>query len=188
MSSVAGKDYAAEPALKCIPVPFFLDVIEDGTRLQAESWTGSIPSTIDEVNRLFKRRGIFYQMQSMRIQWVGDPGLHHGVVKPALEVLSDQRLVGAAAEFSAALAHLRAGSLKDREDAIDEAAKSVESAMKAVCDAHGIQRKGNETADPLFKLLDDGGVAVHEADKPDDLQTCRNSSSSVLLGSGQLLL
>ena len=104
-------------------------------------------------------------MQSMRIQWVGDPGLHQSVVKPALEVLSDPRLAGAAAEFLAALAHLRSGSMKDREDAIDEAAKAVESAMKALCDEHQIQRKGNETAEPLFKLLDDRGVAVHEADK-----------------------
>ncbi|MGH7540809.1 MAG: hypothetical protein ACRELC_07410 [Gemmatimonadota bacterium] len=106
------------------------------------------------LNELFAARGIEYRFTERgRAEWHGDEGVYDEVVRPALDALADGRLDGPREEFEAGLRHLRRGTPKDREDAIEEAGKSVESAMKVLLAGHGVERVGNETAEPLWNLL-----------------------------------
>jgi hypothetical protein len=62
-------------------------------------------------------------------------------------------------EFGAALRHLRVGTPKDEEDAVEEAGKAVESMMKVVLNEHDVARTRTETAEPLWNLLRENGIA-----------------------------
>jgi hypothetical protein len=162
MAFVAGVNYNAEPALKVIPAPLFLDVLEDAVGLVSYSHYAAVT----EINRLFSKRGIYYRFTPAgQAEWHGDEGAHESILRPALDVLSDLRLGGARSEFEAAMHHLRAGSAKDEEDAIEEAAKSVESTMKVLLQQHGVALTGKETAFPLFELLTKNRIAVAEGDQ-----------------------
>ncbi len=155
-------DSASLTILQAIPAPMFLDVIEDLIDVARDSSTYSI---IQDVNRLFTRRGIVYRINDYgRAEWVDEPEIRAGIVQPALAALVDARLQGARSEFEAALSHLRSGTEKDLEDAIEEAAKSVESVMKVLLDERGVQRNGRETTSPLFDKLWRNGIVVQEAD------------------------
>lgn len=159
---VGGHDYNAEPALLALPTAMFLDVLE--LAVASASHRGYLVT--EEINRLFTKRGIYFRFSNHGLaEWHGDEGAHSAVVRPALDQLSDPRLLGARSEFDAALAHLRAGTDKDREDAIEEAAKSVESAMKVLAAEHRIRLSGKEAARALFDALVKGSVVVAEADQ-----------------------
>ncbi len=160
-----GVNYDAQPALSAIPAPLFLDVIEDA--LARGSYWREIEEASAEINRLFEHRRVFYRVsgETRLVEWNGDRPAHEVVIRPALDALGDARLAGARAEFEAALAHLRKGTSKDFEDAIEEAAKSVESAMKVLAAEHGVPLTGKETARPLFDLLAKAGVLIAEADQ-----------------------
>ncbi len=119
------------------------------------------------VNGVFAARRIAYRFDDNgRAQWHGDAGAYAEVVRPALDALGDARLAGCLQEFEASLGHLRAGTPKDREDAIEEAGKAVESAMKVVLDECGVPRPERETAEPLWQAIRDGGIvetSTHDA-------------------------
>lgn len=88
-----------------------------------------------------------------RFEWVGDPKQHELVIEPALLSLADVRLQGAHAEFEEALRKRRRGAPKDLEDAVDEAAKAVESTLQVLHDQHGVARTGKEPVSALFTSL-----------------------------------
>jgi len=88
-----------------------------------------------------------------RFEWIGDPQHHELTVQPALLALADPRLAGARAEFEEALRKRRDGTPKDLEDAVDEAAKSVESILKVLHDECGVPRSGKEPVLDLFTSL-----------------------------------
>lgn len=156
-----GTDYNAEPALRALPAQQFLDVLE--MVAQQAGYESYLP--IEEINRLFKKRGIYYRFaDDGTAQWYGDESAYVTVVRPALDALTDDRLAGARSEFDAALVHMRNGTFKDLEDAVEEAAKSVESAMKVVLVEHGETLTGKETARPLFQKLSAAGIVSAEAD------------------------
>jgi hypothetical protein len=154
----------AEPALLAIPTPFFLDAIQhaiDSLRWQAaENNLHYNPDPVDQINGIFVRRGVAYRVEwDGEVKWHGNEAAYKLVVGPARSLLGeDSRLAGARSEFEDALKKLRQGSPKDLEDAIDEAAMSVESMMKVLLDAHSIPRPAKETAEPLWTALRDGGV------------------------------
>jgi hypothetical protein len=113
---------------------------------------------------LFEKRGINYRLDSYgRAEWHGDPSAYQNVVVPALAALADPRLGGARNEFETALGHLRKGTDKDKEDAVEEAGKSVESAMKVLIAEKGITATGKEAAFALFDLLSNNGAVIPEA-------------------------
>jgi hypothetical protein len=87
------------------------------------------------------------------------------VLEPALRALREPRLAGARAEFEDALAKLGAGRAKDREDAIEESRKAVESAMKATLAANGELGHERKTSWPLIEALRDAGIVEAEADQ-----------------------
>jgi hypothetical protein len=156
-----GVDYNAESALKAVPAPIFLDVLEDAVRL-AEF---NDYKAIEEINRLFARRGIYFHFtDNGHAEWQGDPGSYGAILQPALDALMDSRLMGARSEFDAAMGHLRMGTTKDEEDAVEEAGKAVESTMKVLLHERGVTLTGKETARPLFDLLSQNGKVVPEAD------------------------
>ncbi len=118
------------------------------------------------ISDLFAKRGVPYHYEEYDLVWAGDRGAHQTMIAPALQALADARLAGARNEFEAALAHLLAGTQKDREDAIEEAAKSVESAMKVLIAEKALAVAANATARPLFDALKTGNVVP---DFTDDL-------------------
>ena len=153
-----------------VPAPFYLTYLEiaiekyarDRAIVQAEYVDvieDSRIAPIGYLNQLFATRRIDYRFdESGRAQWHGDEGAYGEIIRPALDVLDDDRLAGCREEFETALGHLRAGTLKDHEDAIEEAGKAVESAMKVLLAEHQLPRSGNETAEPLWNLLRDNSI------------------------------
>jgi len=85
--------------------------------------------------------------------WIGDPKQHKLVVEPALRAFADERFAGARGEFDEALRKRRLGTPKDLEDAVDEAAKAVESTLKVLHDEHSVNRPRNEQISSLFGTL-----------------------------------
>ncbi|HJQ52087.1 MAG TPA: hypothetical protein VJ838_16435, partial [Gaiellaceae bacterium] len=147
MVAAGGVNYDAEPALKALPAPWFVNALEYA--LAFGGYGGVNFDGVKEINRVFQKVGASYRFGfDGQAQWHGDPGVYEQVLNPALAALADARLAGCASEFHAALRHLTAGTEKDREDAVEESGKAVESAMKVVLDSHSVARQGNETAFP----------------------------------------
>jgi hypothetical protein len=154
-----------------VPAPLYLDYVSDCIDVYAEprrytTDPASLEYTDDPyltpvtfLNGLFSESHIPYRFNRLgRAEWRGDEGAHEVIIRPALDMLEDPRLVGCRQEFEAAVGHLRKGTQKDLEDAIEEAWKSVESAMKILLDAHGIPPPEKGTTEPLWIALRDGGI------------------------------
>lgn len=153
-----------------MPEPLYLDYLEEAVGKYADDRMYVEPeyagyaedpyvAPVRYLNDLFASRRIDYRFNADgRAEWHGDEGAYVEVVRPALDALDDARLAGCRQEFEASRGHLRVGTPKDREDAIEEAGKAVESAMKVLLDARGIARPARETAEPLWIALRDGGV------------------------------
>jgi len=90
---------------------------------------------------------------SYAFEWIGDPVQHALTVQPALIALAGARLDGARSEFEQALLKRRLGAAKDLEDAVDEAAKSVESVLQVLHDLHAVTRPRNQQITSLFESL-----------------------------------
>jgi hypothetical protein len=160
-----------------VPAPLYLDYLEiaiekyarDRAFVQAEYADIVEDSRIAPVgylNQLFATRRIDYRFdENGRARWHGDEGAYGEILRPALDALDDDRLAGPRQEFELALGHLRAGTAKDLEDAIEEAGKAVESAMGAMLGAHGIDPPAR-TAERLWQTLRDSGIVetpTHDA-------------------------
>ena len=119
---------------------------------------------------------------TLRFEWVGDPAQHELTVQPALLVLADTRLAGPRAEFEEALRKRRLGTPKDLEDAVDEAAKAVESILKVLHDERGVARPSNEVVSRLFQSLKDAQVLPRYVS---DLVTAVAGPRNNMAGHGQ---
>jgi HEPN domain-containing protein len=114
---------------------------------------------------MFERRGVPYRVDDdARVTYFGDPSSRTLLLEPALDALRDPRMAGARAEFEDALIKLGVGRSKDREDAIEESRKAVESAMKATLQAHGEEGPSRKTTWPLVEALRDAGIVEAETD------------------------
>lgn len=153
-----------------VPAPLYLDYVQHAIAKYVEDRAivdvdyieyakDPMIAPVTYLNELFAARRIDYRFNENGLaEWHGDEGTYFEVIRPALDVLDDPRLVGCRQEFEAALGHLRAGRPKDREDAIEEAGKAVESAMKVILDDRNIPRTGKENAEKLWELVRDAGV------------------------------
>jgi hypothetical protein len=136
------REAATGAVYRHVPAPLYLDYLElaiekyarDRAIVEAEHADiieDSRIAPVDYLNQLFATRRIDYRFdENGRAQWHGDEGAYVEIIRPALDALDDDRLAGCREEFEAALGHLRKGTQKDYEDAIEEAWKSVESAMQ----------------------------------------------------------
>jgi hypothetical protein len=153
-------------ALLHMPDRDFLTAVEQGL---IERWRindETVGAVAYQINDLFERKGIPWGMNSaLKFEWRGDPTTHEQVVVPALKALEDLRLGGTRDEFEAALRHLRARGMKEREDAIEESGKSVESAMKVLLESRGIPLPNKQTARPLFLALEGPGIVPRYMEK-----------------------
>jgi hypothetical protein len=166
-------DVRAHLVLLAMPDADFAVALEEGLRFvteAAEMSAGGWPQDYvgpvrGHVNRVFERRGVPYRVDDEgRVGFSGDASARSLVIEPALSALSDPRMAGARAEFEDALAKLGAGRAKDREDAIEESRKAVESAMKATLAAHGQHGHERKKTRPLIDALRDAGIVEAEAD------------------------
>jgi hypothetical protein len=160
-----------------VPAPLYLDYLElalekyarDRALVEidyADVLEDPLVAPVRYLNDLFATRRIDYRFdENGRARWHGDEGAYGEIIRPALDALDDDRLVGPRQEFESALGHLRAGTPKDQEDAIEEAGKAVESAMAVVLGVHGIDPPAR-TAEKLWQALRDGGIVetpTHDA-------------------------
>jgi hypothetical protein len=159
-----GSDQDSVSLLRGIPTPLFLDALEHALellrRVSSGEWEvgGFVPVGINHINEVFEKRGIHYRFnEEGRAEWHGDAGTYQHVIAPTLAALGNPALAGCRTEFDDALANLRRRTPKELEDAIEEAAKSVESAMKVVLAEHGVPFD-KETAEPLWTLLRDNSI------------------------------
>ncbi len=91
-------------------------------------------AAIEELNRRFREHGVGYQYANGQIIRIDSEFVHAEVVKPALRLLNQPHFVGAQEEFLKAHEHYRTGNDKE---ALNEALKSFESVMKAICEKRG---------------------------------------------------
>jgi len=162
---VMGSDNHALPSLRGVPTPLFLDALEHAIELVGDTpagqsqYGGYVSVATSHINNLFAKRGIHYRFnEEGKAEWHGDAGTYAQVIAPALTALEDPALAGCRSEFFDALDNLRRRTPKELEDAVEEAAKAVESAMKVVLSEHGISLSGRETAEPLWTLLRDNNI------------------------------
>lgn len=156
--------YGSLFVLQVIPLEEFLTAIElavaatgpprrSAVRGRATNGPGSdAVEWLVYVDRALSKTGSPYRLDQtgFAFAWAGDPEVQALTTRPALEAFEHPRLVGARAEFAAALTHRRHGDPKSLEDAIDEAAKAVESALKAVLDSRGVARPSRQSVDALW--------------------------------------
>jgi hypothetical protein len=153
-------DKEAVAALLGLPTPLFLDALEHAVhllgRVQSGEWEvgGFVPLGIDQINRVFEKRGIHYRMTANgKAEWHGDETAYRDIVAPALAALNDSRLAGSKVEFETALADLRRRTEQNRREAVAHAGAAVESAMKMLLDAHNLPRPKNQSARNLWEEL-----------------------------------
>jgi hypothetical protein len=128
-----------------------LDVVELGFRLIhkvlcEKQWSMEV---IDELNIRFKEHGVGYQFINREIIRVDSEFLHSEVVKPALTLLNNKSFISVEQEFLGAHEHYRHGRNKE---ALNDCLKSLESALKIICDKRKWQYPKKVTAQPLIEI------------------------------------
>ena len=106
------------------------------------------------IDKALRKNGLPYRLMpgTMTFAWIGDAAVAE-IVQPALLVLADERLLGVRAEFDEARLKRRLGAPKDLEDAVDEAAKAVESFLKVLHHEFGVTPPRSQQVTPLFNSL-----------------------------------
>ncbi|NOY66369.1 MAG: hypothetical protein GXP13_03030 [Gammaproteobacteria bacterium] len=102
-----------------------------------------------ELNTRFKEHGIGYQYEEGEIIRVDSQLLHAEIVKPALQLLNSTLYAGAQQEFLSAYEHHRH---QRHKEALNDALKSFESTMKALCDKRGWAYTANDTCSRLIAI------------------------------------
>jgi len=155
-------DNAAPFILLALPDTEFLTVLQNAAAVGYRSHlnAGMAEELFKAADGALQAHGAPYRRhpEAWRFEWVGDPARRALTVQPALRSLGDPRLDGPRAEFEEALHKRRRGAAKDLEDAIDEAAKSVESTLQILHDEHGVARTGKEPVLALFTSLKNAKV------------------------------
>ena len=135
----------------------------------------------DEINAWLRESNIGYEF--VRNETIADSEMiviadrvsHTEIVVPALHLLSDRRFATANAEFMRALGHLRR---RENDDAIGEAAKSLETTLKIL--AAELKWPHDPNKDTLRRLLD---IAIKNS-KCDPMWQSHFESVRALLESG----
>lgn len=111
-----------------------------------------INNAIDELNYRFKQHDLGYEFVNGEVIRIDNKMIHQEIIKPALKLLYEEGFDGAEEEFRKAFEYRRKG---DNRNAILEAGKSFESAMKTICDKKGYTYdKTKDTAKILIQILE----------------------------------
>lgn len=150
--------------LLSIPDPLFTEAITAAYEHQIAAYgeyLNSPPDPHPYVNERFEQVGAPYRMEDGRMVWVGDEGLNEHAIDPALRVLSDPRLADAAREFDHAVTNLRIGTIKGRQDSVNDATRAVEATMVTLLETHGarLPPESRRTVEPLWNAFADAGIA-----------------------------
>lgn len=162
-----------------------LDVIEIGFRqgqaiaskysyqAQPDKGFARVNDAVSLLNRRFHQHDLGYQ-------FVGMPGviiredsqyIQSEVVEPTISLLHAAEFIGPLQEFLKAHQEYRRG---ENKDAINDALKSFESTLKAICDARGWHREQTWTAVQLIRAVLDNGLV------PTSLESYFGGARSIL--------
>jgi hypothetical protein len=106
-------------------------------------------AAIEELNARFREHGIGYQYEAMEIIRVDSTIVHSDMIKPTLQLLADPQYLGAHA-------HYRHGRYKET---LNDALKSFESTLKAICKKRGWSYDPTDTAKKLLDVTFSNGLA-----------------------------
>ncbi|PLS80213.1 MAG: hypothetical protein CYG59_09180 [Chloroflexi bacterium] len=115
----------------------------------------TLDDAIEELNHRFREHGIGYQFTGGELIKVDSQFVHAEIVTPAISLLHDLAFRGPEDEFLRAHEHYRHGRNKE---AITEALKAFESALKAICEARGWSYDKTATASKLIATVFDHGL------------------------------
>ena len=104
---------------------------------------------INELNSRFIEHGIGYQFESGQIIRIDSKFVHTEIVKPVLNVLSDELYKGANDEFLRAHEHYRK---KEYKECLNYCLKAFESTMKIICKKHHWKYDETDTAKKLLEI------------------------------------
>jgi hypothetical protein len=109
-----------------------------------------IKSAVAEVNERVKKHAVGFEFDGATVIRVDSQYLHVEAVRPALLLLSQKGFEGANAEFLSAHEHYREGR---HEEAMVDALKAFESAIKCIAKIRSIPIDPNATATPLIAAM-----------------------------------
>jgi HEPN domain-containing protein len=121
--------------------------------------TQSASDAVAEINARMREQGFGYAYENRVLMRVDSQYLHAEAVIPALTLIHEAGFQGAEQEFRSAHANLRAGNYRE---AISDALKSLESTIKAICDASGWKYEKNDGATRLIAKLFDNALIKPE--------------------------
>lgn len=104
---------------------------------------------INELNQRMQESAIGYRFEGGTLLRIDSELTHAEIIQPVLQLLRQPIYAGANDEFLKAHEHFRHGRLKE---SINEALKSFESVMKAICDKHSWAYKPTDTAKTLIDI------------------------------------
>ena len=106
--------------------------------------------TASELNHRLKQHGLGYELLNGEIIKKTNAVTHETIVKPALKLLLDERFRGAEEEYLKSWDYFKRN---ENKDAIVNAAKAFESAMKCICSIMGYEFDEKATASRLVDIL-----------------------------------
>ena len=116
----------------------------------------SVNKAIEELNYRFRESSIGYEYVNKQIIRVDRELTHSEIIKPALQLLYEEKFKGANDEFLKAHEYYREKAYKD---AILYAGKAFESTMKTICENNGYKyNKEKDTANKLIQILCEEGL------------------------------
>jgi hypothetical protein len=143
-----------------------LDVVELATRyadrktrnweyLQRQDFDEHVSRGIEELNARFREHGVGYHYEAGELIRIDSDLIHAEAVKPALTLLKAGGYSGPLDEFLRAHEHYRHGR---HDEALNEALKSFESTMKAICDKKKWKYESGATAKALVNVCFQHGL------------------------------
>jgi hypothetical protein len=117
------------------------------------------------ISTVLQSRGVPWRLNARGFVWVGDETVERHVLSPAHSRLQDPRLAGGPrSEFAQALVELRLGTPTALKQVLGEAAASVESTMKIICDVRGVAYDQRDTAQRLWEHLRDASLIAADTE------------------------
>ena len=112
--------------------------------------TTSGEAALEEINARFRPHGVGYRAENKHLIRVDAEYSHSEIIKPALKILSSERLSAVNDEFMIAHKHYRNGSYSD---SVTAANRAFESMLKFICDFRKWPYKKGDRASDLITIV-----------------------------------